>query len=145
NRKELPSLSEGQILAWADAYHRRTGTWPTRQSGPILEAPGETWMAVDMALRNGLRGLPGGTTLPFLLAQQRGVRNGSNLPQLSVEQVLAWADAWHERTGKWPNLNSGPVPEAPEVTWWAINHALRKGSRGLPGGSSLAKLLAAER
>jgi hypothetical protein len=145
NRKQLPPLNEGAILTWADAYQQRTGSWPTRDSGPIPEAQGETWMAVDMALRKGLRGLPGGSSLPVLLAKQRGVRNASNLPPLSVEQILAWADAWHERTGEWPHLGSGPIPEAEGETWSGINQALKNGRRGLPGGASLAKLLAAER
>jgi hypothetical protein len=144
NRKRLPNLSEEQILSWADAHHARTGTWPTRESGPILEAPGETWAAVDSALRNRLRGLPGGSSLALLLSRERGVRNHLSLPKLLIETILTWADAWQERTGTWPNMESGPVPGTSE-TWMAIDQALKKGGRGLPGGSSLAKLLAAER
>ena len=36
---------------------------------------------------------------------------------------------------------SGPVAEAPEETWRAVNMALAQGHRGLPGGSSLSRLL----
>jgi hypothetical protein len=145
NRKQLPPFTEEQILAWADAHHQRTGSWPTGKSGPILEAPGETWTAVWMALDKGRRGLPGGSSLALLLAQKRGVRNVRSLPNLTVEQILAWADAFHDRTGRWPNLESGPILEAPAETWSAVNHALNRGSRGLPGGTSLAKVLAIER
>ena len=60
---------------------------------------------------------------------------------LTVEQILAWADAHHKRTRKWPSVNSGAVDDAPEETWVAINQALYKGGRGLPKGSSLSKLL----
>src|SRR5256885_686615 len=33
-------LTLERILEWADCYHAREGKWPTRESGPIPEAPG---------------------------------------------------------------------------------------------------------
>jgi hypothetical protein len=66
-------------------------------------------------------------------------------PPLSEAQVLAWADAHHARTGRWPDARAGPVPGAPGQTWQALNQALARGCRGLPGGSSLARLLAERR
>ena len=63
------------------------------------------------------------------------------LKPLSVEQVLAWADRHWARTGRWPHASSGPVPGTHRQTWQAINQALVRGGRGLPGGSSLARLL----
>jgi hypothetical protein len=82
-----------------------------------------------------------GSSLPQLLAAARGVRNTSGLPQLTDGQVLAWARAHKRRTGAWPSYDSGPVEDAGGETWGGINMALYKGRRGLPGGSSLAKLL----
>jgi hypothetical protein len=145
NRKQLSRLTVEQILTWADAHHERTGKWPGVRSGPIAEAPGETWTAVQMALRAGLRGFPGGSSLPQLLAQMRGVRNVWSRPRLSIEQILAWADALHQQTGRWPTTEMGPIAEAPGETWHGVHGALSKGLRGLPGGSSLAKLLEQER
>jgi hypothetical protein len=55
------------VLRWADDHHRRTGRWPTLTSGPVVAAPGETWSAVNQALRLGLRGLPAGESLSRLL------------------------------------------------------------------------------
>lgn len=141
----LSRLTIKQILAWADAYHKRTDRWPISESGPILGTAGETWKAIDHALRLGMRGLPGGSSLSRLLAKRRGVRNIQNLPRLSVAQILAWADAYHRRTGTWPTSNSGPIPGALGESWSGINAALQKGRRGFPGGSSLARLLAKER
>jgi hypothetical protein len=66
-------------------------------------------------------------------------------PPLTIELVLAWADAHHARTGKRPSANSGPVVEAPDTTWNAVNMALVLGHRGFPGGSSLARLLNSQR
>jgi hypothetical protein len=141
NRKALPPFFRDQILGWADAHHARTGEWPRGESGRIREAPEETWMAVDMALRNGIRGLPGGSSLPRLLHRYRGLRNKHALPWFSEAHVLEWADAYHARTGRWPSTESGPVAEAPGETWHAIQHALKRGTRGLPGGTSLAQFL----
>jgi hypothetical protein len=62
-------------------------------------------------------------------------------PPLSIEQILAWADAHHARTGVWPTAHSGPAADAPVETWGAINNALTRGHRGLPRGDSLARLL----
>jgi hypothetical protein len=58
-----------QILEWADAHFARTGKWPTAASGPVAGAPGETWKAIDAALRRGFRGLPAGSSLAWLLAE----------------------------------------------------------------------------
>ena len=145
NLQQLPRLSRQQILAWADAHQKRTGAWPTAQSGPVAGAPGQTWRALDSALRVGLRGLPGGSSLARLLAQERGVRNLQDLPRLTPEQILAWADAYHRRTGQWPSDVPVPVEDGPGETWAGLDAALRSGRRGLPGGSSLARLLAQER
>jgi hypothetical protein len=145
NPHQLPRLSRQQILAWADADQKRTGAWPTAQSGPVAGAPGETWRALDNALRLGLRGLPYGSSLARLLAEQRGIRNLQALPRLTPAQILAWADAYHRRTGQWPSDVPLPVEDGLGETWAGLDTALRHGRRGLPGGSSLARLLAQER
>jgi hypothetical protein len=64
---------------------------------------------------------------------------------MPVQKILEWADAHHRRTGRWPGVLSGEIPEAPGEDWHAVNFALYRGFRGLPGGDSLAKLLARER
>jgi hypothetical protein len=135
-----PSLSEKQVLAWADAHFAAMGKWPTEGSGPI---PGtrETWCAVAGALRHGGRGFRRRSSLAQLLAQRRGVRNSGRLPPLTEQQILAWASAFFQTTGRWPYRESGPIAQSPGDTWSAADQALRVGVRGLPGGSSLAKLL----
>jgi len=145
NSRRPPRLAVTHILAWADSWKRRTGAWPTGKLGAIPEMPGEKWNAVDYALRQGLRGLPAGSSLARLLSEHRGVRNHMKLPRLSPKQILAWADAWYRRTGKWPNHVSGPIPDAPGENWQAVHIAMRAGARGLTGGSTLAQLLAERR
>src|SRR5207249_244766 len=67
NLADRPPLSEDSILLWADRHHRRTGDWPTRESGPVPRSGGETWLAIDSALHRGSRGLAGGSSLAELL------------------------------------------------------------------------------
>jgi hypothetical protein len=143
--KRRPELTIVQILAWADAHHAMHGRWPVEESGAVAEAAGETWNGISQALARGGRGLPKGSSLARLLALHRNARNPKNLPQLSAEQILAWADAYHAAHGRWPSTNSGPVPGTPGEDWRNLDQALKKGHRGFCGGSSLARLLAAHR
>jgi hypothetical protein len=141
NRTNLPTLTVARILAWADAHHRRTGSWPNDISGSVVDAEGETWKGVAMALRFGYRGLQGRLSLARLLAARRGVRNRASLPRLSAARVLVWARKYRRRMGSWPDRDSGPVAGLAGETWSAIDLALRYGHRGLPGDSSLARLV----
>ena len=145
NKKRLPKLTPDQILVWADAHHQRTGKWPNSSSGTVSEVPSETWAGIHSALRVGIRGLAGDSSLPRLLSEKRGVPNRMRLSRLSIDQVLAWADSHNQTHGKWPTPRSGPVQGADQEHWDRIDCALREGSRGLPGGSSVAKLLQAKR
>jgi hypothetical protein len=135
-------LTEDRIIAWAREYQRAAGQWPDSTSGPVAGCPGETWAAVNGALRFGRRGLPGGETLYRLLARCCGFRHPTEMPALDVGKILNWADQHRLRTGDWPRPSDGAVVEAPDESWRAIDGALREGRRGLTGGASLARLLA---
>jgi phage-related protein len=145
NHLHLPPLTIELILKWADDHHRRTGRWPVQAGGPVHGVPEQTWNAVDTALAVGVRGLPGESSLACLLEEHRGVRNHMRLPDYTPEQILAWADAYKARTGKWPTGRSGPIPDAPGETWLAVASALVDGKRGLPGGDSISRLLVRHR
>src|SRR5262249_21652091 len=67
-------LTEEQILAWADAHYERSGQWPRVESGAIDGTTGEKWANVNAALEQGLRDLPGGSSLAKLLAEKRDAR-----------------------------------------------------------------------
>src|SRR5439155_14551044 len=103
------------------------------------------WANVNAALREGTRGLPGNDTLARLIARRFGARTRAAIPPLTVPLILAWADAWHAAEGQWPSRDSGAILGHPGETWMAIDAALKLGNRGLPGGDSLARLLARER
>ncbi len=139
--RNVPGLNEEQIFRWAKAHYRRTGQWPMLNSGPVKDARGDTWTAIDLALARGTRGLPGGSSLAQLLDRHGVKRNPLNRPALTVKQVLALADAFFKSHGHWPYRDSGPIDELPGETWRTIDKALRRGSRGLPGGRTLAGML----
>ena len=134
-------LSIAGVLEAADAHQKATGRWPNMRSGPIASLPGESWGTVNRALHVGLRRLPGGISLKDLLTEQRGMRE-HGLPELTVDAILRWAEAYRQTHGAWPDASSGPVAESPADTWYNIDKILGRGGRGLAGHSSLRRLLA---
>jgi len=102
----------------------------------------ETWRNVDGCLREGLRGLPGGSSLMgFLVEHGFSVRK----PNLTVEMVKEAVVKFREANdGKNPTPQSGdamPYFGFPEA-WGNVDEYLRgDGKRGLPGGSSLRRFL----
>src|SRR4051794_32023190 len=97
-KQEPAPLSIDLVLEWADAHFKRKGSWPGTYSGLVREGPlGENWRQIDNALRYGLRGLEGKTSLTKLLSERRGIRNHKNLPCLTDDQILGWADAYFTR------------------------------------------------
>jgi hypothetical protein len=89
--RDRPNLTVAQVLAWADAHHARTGGPPRVASGPVADAPGEDWRAINSALRRGLRGLPGGESLGRLL-----VRHGRRPAVWANPGARAWTAAEDE-------------------------------------------------
>lgn len=148
NRKGLSPLTVPRILRWADSFHKQNAEWPHHDTKPAIPGTnGETWLGVDSALRSGIRGLPGGSSLARVLAEHRDVRNPGDLPPLSVGRVLEWADAFHERTGEWPKQKNWreAIPGTNGETWGNIIQAIALGLRGFPGGSTLFDLLSEHR
>jgi hypothetical protein len=140
---DRPDLTLEGILAWADAHHSVAGRWPNFNSGPVEQAPGETWLGIDDALRIGGRGLGARSSLFHVLQEHRSPAADDHRPRLALAQVLTWADAHLTATGRWPTPDSGGVAAASSgETWRQIDQALARGRRGLPPVGSLARLLA---
>src|SRR5262249_22338497 len=89
---------------------------------------------------------PDGKTLASagrdLLIRLWDTAKGKELRQFRGPKALRWARAYHCRSGRSPTCWSGKVPGSGGETWLGIDAALKRGQRGLPGGSSLSKLLA---
>ncbi len=142
NRSLRLKLTKEKIVELLREYHERTGEWPGELTqDPELEKKGLNWRKIDRSLREGARGLPGGTTLVRLIAETFGVRNGSRPGALRESQIRAWALAHRQRTGEWPSRDSGEIDGAPGEKWANIHQALRAGMRGLPGGMTLRQFI----
>jgi hypothetical protein len=130
-----PNLTEAQIIDWAKTWTERTGKRPNRNTPGQIPGTDENWRSLDESLKKGCRNLPGGTNL-FKLISPHIVQK----PQLTESQILKWAQEWKTRTGSYPKLNSGKIPDTNE-TWQKIDACLRCGNRGLPGNQTLYSLL----
>jgi len=62
---------EAQILAWARDYRAKKGKRRSADSPPEGLPQGESWKQLDVSLRRGQRGLPGGSSLSRLLRRRR--------------------------------------------------------------------------
>jgi hypothetical protein len=60
-------------------------------------------------------------------------------PPFTPDLILAWADAHHAATGRWPTGDLTPVAAEPGLRWRWVDHALGSGGRGLPGSDSLVR------
>lgn len=140
---QLDPLSPEKIIDWAQEYHESFGRWPTSKSGDV---PGttENWRKIDAALKQGHRGLTKGDSLAKLLSRKLGVHSRQTSPRLSVKRILHWCDIHKSKYGCFPTVHDARGPREGE-TWLAINASLERGNRGLPGGTSLAALLAEHR
>jgi hypothetical protein len=143
NIQKQPYITVEQILEAAVQFHSRTSKWPSQHTKEIVPdgaLKDMTWQAIHTTLYKGTRGLPGGSSLPDELEKAGHKKNRSKQPDITVAQILEAAVNWHTRTKDWP---SGDIKERipdgalKDLTWVAIDSALYKGSRGLPGGSSL--------
>ncbi len=141
NRLDQSTLTIQQILKWADAHHKRTGEWPTRNSGAVKGAGSENWSAIHEAIRHGRRGMRGGSSLPRLLAKHRSRPYRKRGGRLTIKQILGWAKRHHKRNDRWPTKGSGKVIGTKDEQWGTIDAALKGGFRGMAGGTSLSQLL----
>ena len=134
NNRGLSPFDEEEILSWADAWFA---------NGPVAgrESPGRSsghrvrrgWL-LRWPCQLERAAYPGGSSLARLLAERRGVRNRNHPPPLAVAEILAWADAHHDRTGEWPGVKTGPVVESPDENWRAISSALGTVRGACPAG-----------
>jgi len=139
-KKNRSPITEDQIVEASENWKKSSGEWPTRKSGWCAEI-GRTWGAIDRALWQGCGGLVGRSSLARLLEGRGLVVNfKSKNRHLSIEQIATEARDWKRKTGKRPRAKSG-YDAVLGRTWRNVDAALSVGYSGLPGGSSLSKLL----
>lgn len=126
------------ILSAADAFNAETGRYPKQASG-YCEQIQRTWQNVDLLLRRGTKLLAGKQSLSSVLNAHRGVPTRFR-KDLTVEQIIAWIRQYHMDHGKLPSAHSGEVPGTDE-TFIGLDRALRAGTRNLPSGWSIARIV----
>lgn len=144
NKKGKPRLTEEFILSRITEHFQRTHRFPVATSGAVMGGhAGDTWLGYERALINGNRGLPGGSSLSRLMKRSNtGYSSRLEKPTLTTEAILERCVEYFVNCKKYPTRKSGAVQGGYKGdTWMAYDQALTKGARGLPGGSSLAKLL----
>ena len=135
-------LTIHQIIEWAKDHFGKTKEWPTYKSGNVLAEPSENWSAIRSNLVAGGRGLPKGLSVEKVLFDELGVVGVRAGKKLTEQRVLTFALMHYEETGSYPTESSDWILDGKD-SWPTISFALNQGLRGLPGGSSLAKLLQA--
>lgn len=141
---------EDEVWLAACAHHKRHGRWPSvKTPGPV--SVGDQVFRDWRQINNVLRAKPGQT--PDSLSRLLQRRGATFVPaelrpvvgvRLTEEAILAAAQQFRARTGGWPTSTSGDarLDLGVHLKWMDIDSALKKGLRGLPGRSSLSKLLA---
>ena len=138
-----PCFTVHLLSIWCAVYFRKHGKYPTKTSGLIETIDtyaGTTWNDINNALRYGLRGIAGGSSLSNFIQQEFDKRNKKRLPELTEKMIIAWMEEYARIKGYPPKRDAGNVKSAPGEVWNNLDVALKMGRRGLSGGSSLDKL-----
>lgn len=131
--RKFEQLSEECIWKWMQEYKEMNGKYPVQNERS--ECPdGSKWIAINASLRQGSRGLPGGSSLQILRIKM----TGESQKILSEEAIWKWMQDYFVNYGDWPRSNSKDRVEG--MTWDAVNKSMKKGRWGLVAGSSLMKL-----
>ncbi|MDX2028963.1 MAG: hypothetical protein SFW62_10090 [Alphaproteobacteria bacterium] len=144
-------LTEKQIVQWIQLFHEMEGKWPSARdkiiwdknsAGVWHQIPG-TWSSIDQALVTGRGGLLGGSSLNQIKSEY------GLCDLLSEEIVERRIKLFREKEDRLPGITDkvvwdkntkGQWIQVPG-SWASISLDLRRGFRGLPGGSSLSKFM----
>ena len=124
-----------RVIELGRKYKNNYGAYPV--SGPISEYPGLTWDILDIAYKARKGADQTSLAIVFDRADAQE-KNGIDLKNLNHEVVTGWIINHVIQYKKWPGRNTTTkIKDFPHETWAAIDLALRVGTRGLPGRSSL--------
>lgn len=139
--RSFEQLSEDSIWAEMLEYKRINGKFPTDKTKCTCKFG--LWKTIGIALFTGSRGLPGGSSLAKLRRRNTGIDTGRK-SGISLTEDLVWQEilAFKKANGIFPSTNTKPKTSF-GITWSAMSGNLSSGYYGLPGGSSLAKLIEA--
>ncbi len=135
-----PEDDDGIRREWADRAYGLRGSQDDYVRVMESDEPEEEYHAIEREFGRE-EGVEPGRTAGFDHGG-RGAKMPTDIPPLSIDEIVEWAQAYKEEHNKWPRASSGLVEGVPhKMTWAMVNSALSKGLGGLSGGSSLAELL----
>jgi len=118
------------------AYFKETGKAPSMEHGDATKWLGFkiTWKMADYRVRRLF-----GKSLYNLCLEMGLATYGKNLTLNKIREAI---QAYRKEMGKLPANQSGDAERwfGFKIRWATVDHRLRKGLAGLPGGSSLSKL-----
>lgn len=143
NHLNMSIMTEAQIIAAADKYFEKYGLYPTFKDKhaseffDVSDAP-KTWAGVQSLMRIGGRGLPGNNTLANLL-DSSGRRISQRCRPMTEDDVINAMKKFYFDFDRFPRQTDGDASKyfGRQETWSSVNQCLRKGLRGLTGGSSI--------
>ncbi len=135
-------LSEALIVSAARKYYEKHGMLPnTKTKDSFLDSGDDTWISINSAIVQGLRGLPKGLSLSTILDPLKDEFGLGN--QLEESSIIQAAREFYLLHGKLPSaITKELVPGMEGETWTAINMAGQVGTRSLTKGRTLAVILA---
>ncbi len=111
NQSKQPVITVGQILEAAVQFHARTGEWPSQHTKePVRDGALKdmSWKAINSALYQGNRGLPGGSSLPDALKPFKKAAKEGRLEEFVRERLGDQSGEGSGTSGTSPISNPPP-------------------------------------
>jgi hypothetical protein len=131
------------IIEYVMTHHDLCNKYPVSSSKWIIEKNKDSWQAIDMALRHGqrnLKQLEGGLSR---LLEDSGLKRQRGKSYPSRKKLIEIINTYKNKhlKNKYPTKESGKIDGVLDMTWSAINEALKKGAiKGTPS-QTLAQFL----
>jgi hypothetical protein len=137
--REAEAVTEEQVLAAVADHREATGSYPDRASRGEVPRIGGAWGSLNNRLRKGLLGAPASLAdLVRKVRQRRGDLPPVTKRPLTRAAVHAAIVAYRRQHGTPPTRQTGGLSGL-GIAWGTLDNLLKRGGRGLPGRSSLAR------
>lgn len=149
NPKRKPTLSEDGIRELIQNFIARHGRKPQKTDGLIEHHEGNlSWQIIDRRLRDGNKGLSGGSSLAIFSETHFGIRDQVKIPEVSLDLIRFYIQKHFAKYKKYPTSKSGKIEfaegELKGISWHSVNQAIKAGKTSLPKGSTLADYIQSE-
>lgn len=124
----MRQLTEKDIVQACQAFYTAHGRYPSHKSGDATAFLGfqMTWSAINASLRQGCRGLPGGTTLFKLKLKQGWILERGAIETLTPSQIVSACREFQRTYGTLPHTQSGKRGGFLPVSWRSAQKFLKR-------------------